>query len=68
MTPPSSPAAYAPPALDLLVLHTLPPRLQRMVALLLAHEEVICRYGVGHVELHFHGESVQVKLACNLCR
>lgn len=61
-------ATAPPPAPDLLVVQALPLRLQRMVALLLAHGEVICRYPVGNVELHFHGESVQAKLACNLVR
>ena len=67
MKPPTL-ATPPPPAPDLLVVQALPLRLQRMVALLLAHEEVICGYHIGHVELHFHGESVQAKLGCNLSR
>jgi len=53
---------------DLLPLHALPLRLQRMIAVLLAHEEALCRYNVGHVELHWHGENLEAKLGCNLLR
>jgi hypothetical protein len=53
---------------EMIPLHTLTPRLQRMVAILLAHEAVICQYNIGSVELHFHQESVEAKLGCNLSR
>ncbi len=57
---------YAPAPPDVVVLTTLPPRLQRMIALLLAHETVICGYAIGCVELHFHQGNVEAKLGCRL--
>lgn len=59
---------YTPLLPDLLALHALPLRLQRMIAVLLAHEEALCRYNVGHLELHWHGENLEAKLGCNLSR
>lgn len=55
-----------PPALDTAA---LAPRLQRMVALLLTHEALICEYNVGVVELHFHrdGKQDSVKPKITLC-
>ncbi len=59
---------YAPPSPDVVVLTALPPRLQRMIALLLAHEEALCRPNVGSVELHFHADNLEAKLWWSLTR
>lgn len=44
----------------------LPPRIQRMVALLLSHQALICEGAAGHLELHFHDDTVKGKLLHNL--
>ena len=43
----------------------LPERIARMLALVLAHQDVLCTYPTGAIELHFHLESVRAKIVCN---
>lgn len=40
----------------------LPWRVQQMLALVLEHQDVLCRYATGTLELHFHGGSVKPKI------
>ena len=44
----------------------LRPRLQRIMALLLQHADLICDGTVGSLELHFHGEALKAKLVHHL--
>jgi hypothetical protein len=46
-------------------LAVLPERIQLMLALLLAHQDVLCTYPTGALELHFHAQSVKAKIVCN---
>ena len=52
-------------------LSALPVRIQRMIALILTHQDDLCRWHKGCLELHFHAqpgqqESVQAKLSTSL--
>lgn len=46
---------------EVVCLHDLPERLQRMILVLIEHQEAICRYKIGHVEVHYHDRSVSLK-------
>jgi hypothetical protein len=40
----------------------LPARIERMIALLLAHRDLLCAYETGSLELHFRSDSIKLKL------
>lgn len=44
----------------------LPPRIQRIMAILLTYQDVICGGMVGDLEFHFHQDSVKAKVQHNL--
>lgn len=65
LVPPPFDRQPAPPVPEVLLLGDLPPRIQRMVHLLVEHQEAICLYAIGCVELHYHEERVKPKLHLN---
>lgn len=48
------------------VLAGYPPRIRSMLAKIIANIDAIGKADVGHVELHFHGEQVKMKLTQHL--
>lgn len=59
-SPRAAPPTCAPPAL--LDVRALPERVQRMVALLVEHQALVCACETGSVELHFSHARVAVKV------
>jgi hypothetical protein len=49
-----------------LYLHTLPPRLQTMITILLTHRELISHYESGTLVFQFRKEMTEAKLTNNL--
>lgn len=43
-----------------------PPRIQHMIQVLLEHQQTICHYPTGTLELHFHDASVKAKIILHL--
>ena len=43
-----------------------PPRIQSMIQVLLEHQQEICHYPTGTLELHFHHASVKAKITLHL--
>jgi hypothetical protein len=43
-------------------LDALPPRIARMIVILLQHQQVLCAYEQGALELHFNGPDVKPQL------
>jgi hypothetical protein len=61
--PPRPAAAYPEPPPDTVCLAALPPRIQRLVALVLAHQDLLCAYQTGSLslELHFAHDIIKTK-------
>lgn len=49
-----------------ILLHTLPPRLQAMITILLTHRELISHYESGTLVFQFRKEMTEAKLTNNL--
>lgn len=43
-----------------------PARIQHMIQVLLEHQQEICHYPTGTLELHFHDASVKAKITLHL--
>jgi hypothetical protein len=43
-----------------------PPRIQHIIQVLLEHQQQICHYPTGTLEIHFHHGSVKAKLTLHL--
>jgi hypothetical protein len=50
---------------DVVSLKALAPRIQDMIRHVLAHQELLCAYPSGALELHFRHESVKPKVVCS---
>jgi hypothetical protein len=59
---PTSRAAAPVSAPDTLCLATLPARIQHMLAVMLQHQDVLCGYECGAIEMHFRHSSVKAKI------
>lgn len=60
--PPRPPAASPEPPPDTVCLAALPPRIQGLLLLVLAHQELLCAYQTGCIELHFSHDRVRTKV------
>ncbi len=40
----------------------IPMRIEQMIAILLAHQDEICKHPYGHIELHYKDEQVQASM------
>jgi hypothetical protein len=55
----------APAQQDTIRLEGLPERIRHMLALVLAHRDLLTAYPSGTLELHFRHDSVKPKVTCS---
>ena len=52
----------AAPVPDPLCVASLPARIQHMLAVMLQHQDILCGYACGAIEMHFRHSSVKAKI------